>query len=106
MASQETCFLCFVQQGAWFWKCLCDNFWLISIKGLAGAIYKEQNREMETNRVLDNLRMPKPQEIFTTVANVCHHYKRLTVLQNVFTIFLLWASEDIDEKLFEETVYK
>ena len=44
---------------------------------------------METKRVLDNLRMPKLQEIFTTVANVCHHYKRLTVLQNVFTIFLL-----------------
>ena len=34
-----------------------------------------------------------------------HRYKRLAVLQNVFTIILLWESQDI-EKLFEETVDK
>ena len=39
-----------------------------SQKSLAGAIYKEGKR-----RVLDNLRMPKLQETFTTVAIVCHH---------------------------------
>ena len=60
---------------------------------------------METGRVLDDLRMPKLQEIFTTVAIVCHCDKRLTVLQNVFAIILLWASQDI-EKLFKETVDK
>ena len=52
---------------------------------------------METGRVLDNLRMPKLQ--------LDHRYKRLAVLQNVFTIILLWASQDI-EKLFEEHVDK
>ena len=45
------------------------------------------------------------QENFTTVAIVCHRYEILAVLQNVFAIILLWASEDV-EKLFEETVYK
>ena len=32
-------------------------------------------------------------------------HERLAVLQNVFAIILLWASEDV-EKLFEETVYQ
>ena len=49
--------------------------------------------------------MPKLQEIFTTVANVCLRYERLAVLQNVFAIILLWARKD-GEKLFEETVHK
>ena len=44
---------------------------------------------METGRVFDNLRMPKLQEIFTSVAIVCHCYERLAVLQNVFAIILL-----------------
>ena len=60
---------------------------------------------METGRVFDNLRMPKLQEIFTSVAIVCHRYERLTVLQNVFAIILLWESQDI-KTLFEETVHK
>ena len=51
------------------------------------------------------LRMPKLQEIFTTVAIVCHCYERLAALKNVFTIILLWARKYV-EKLFEETVYK
>ena len=41
---------------------------------------KKKNGETETKRVLDNLRMPKVQEIFTTVSVVCHRYERLTVL--------------------------
>ena len=53
----------------------------------------------------DNLRMPKLQEIFTSVAIVCHRYERLAVLQNVFAIILLWESQDI-KTLFEETVHK
>ena len=60
---------------------------------------------METGRVFDNLRMPKLQEIFTSVAIVCHCYERLAVLQNVFAIILLWESQDI-KTLFEETVHE
>ena len=33
---------------------------------------------------LENLRMPKVQEIFTTVAIVYHRYERLAVSQNFF----------------------
>ena len=63
-------------------------------------------KKQETKRVLDNLKMPKQQEIFTTVAIVFHScIIALPVLENVFVIILLWASEDI-EKLFTETVYK
>ena len=42
----------------------------------------------ETKRLpdLDNLRMPKLQETFTTVAIVCYRYERLAVLQNAFAI--------------------
>ena len=63
-------------------------------------------KKQETKRVLDNLKMPKQQEIFTTVTIVFHScIITLPVLENVFVIILLWASEDI-EKLFTETVYK
>ena len=50
---------------------------------------KKKNGETERKRALYNLRMPKLQEIFTTVAIVCHCYERLAVLKNVFTIILL-----------------
>ena len=67
---------------------------------------KKENGETETKRVLDILRMPKQQEIFTTVAIECHSYERLlAVLQNVFTIIVLCVSERV-EKRFGETVYK
>ena len=55
-------------------------------------------------RALDYMRIPKLQEIFTTVTKVCHRYGRLAVLQNVFPIILPGAKNF--EKLFEETVYK
>ena len=48
---------------------------------------------------------PKLQEIFTTVAIVCHHYERRAVLQNFSAIILLLASEGV-EKRFGETAYK
>ena len=32
------------------------------------------------------MKMPELEEIFTTVAIVCHRYERLAVLQNVFAI--------------------
>ena len=50
---------------------------------------KKKNGETETKRILDNFRTPKPQEIFITVAIVCHCYERLAVLQNVLAIILL-----------------
>ena len=49
---------------------------------------KKKNGETETTRVLNNMRMPKLQEILTTVATFCHHYVTLAVLQNVFAIIL------------------
>ena len=56
---------------------------------LVGAIYKEEKGRNGDRRALDYLRMPKLQEIFTTVAIVCHRYERFAVLQNVFAIILL-----------------
>ena len=50
-------------------------------------------------RALDYLRMPKLQEIFTTVTKVSHRYGRLAVLQNVFAIILPGA------KKFEKLVF-
>ena len=44
---------------------------------------------MGTKRVVEYLGIPKLQEIFTTVAIMCHRYERLAVLQNVFSIILL-----------------
>ena len=58
-------------------------------KRISKSYLKEKNGEKERKRVLYNLRMPKLQEIFTTVAIVCHRYERLDVLQNVFAIILL-----------------
>ena len=73
-------------------------------KSLARATTKKKNGETETKKALDYLRMPKLQEIFTTVAIVCPRYERLVVLKNVFAIILLWVRKLEGEKLFEETV--
>ena len=74
-------------------------------KFLAGAIYKEEKWWNWDKRALDHLRMPKLQEIFTTVAIVCYRYERIAVLQNVFAIVLVWARKDV-EKRFDKKVYK
>ena len=68
-------------------------------KCLAGAIYKEEKWWNGDKRALDHLRMPKLQEIFTTVAIVCYRYERL------LPIILVWARKDV-EKRFAKTVYK
>ena len=57
-------------------------------------------------KVLDNLRMPKLQEIFTTVAIVCHRYQRLAVLRNFFAIILLLARKGVEELFGELYVRK
>ena len=49
------------------------------------------------------------QEILTTVATFCHHYVTLAVLQNVFAIILLCASEGVEnlsKKLYESKIKK
>ena len=51
-----------------------------SKKGLQELVTKRNNRETKTNRVLDDLKMPKLKEIFMTVATTCHCYDRPTVL--------------------------
>ena len=58
--------------------------WIKQVKAYQELLTTKKNGEMEAKRVLDNLRMSKLREIFTTVVIVCHRYKRLAVLQNVF----------------------
>ena len=54
-------------------------FWIIikQVKALRKVkqeiLTTKQMKKQETKRVLDNLRMPKQQDIFTTVAIVFHH---------------------------------
>ena len=59
-------------------------------KRLAEAIYKEEKWRNEDKRAqIDYLRMPKLQEIFTTVAIMCHRYEKLAVLPSVLAIILV-----------------
>ena len=101
----ETCFLCFVQHGARFWKCLWDYFGLKQVKSSKKVPQKlftrNKNGETGTKRALDYFRMPKLQEIS---AIVFHRFERLAVFQNVVAIILLCARKGF-KKLFEETVY-
>ena len=51
-----------------------------------------QRRKMEKRgqkALLSTLKSPKLQEIFTTVAIVCHRYEGLAVFRNIFAIVLL-----------------
>ena len=58
---------------------------VIALKKVKQELFtKKKNGETERKRALENLRMPKVQEIFTTVAIVCHRYERPAVSQNVF----------------------
>ena len=66
-----------------------------SKKILARTIYKEEKWRNGEKKALYNLRMPKLQEIFTTVSIECPRYEGLGVLQNIFAIILLWAREDV-----------
>ena len=65
---------------------LWDYFGLKQVKSSKKAeqelFTKKKNGEPETKRALAYLRMPKLQEIFTTVAIVFHRYERLAVLQS------------------------
>ena len=99
-------FLCFVRNGAQLWKFCEIIFGLKQVKAwqkrLAEAIYKEEKwRNGDKRAQIDYLRMPKLQEIFTTVAIMCHRYETLAVL----AIILVWARKDVEER-FKDTVYK
>ena len=62
---------------------------MIALKKVKQELFtKKKSGETETKRALENLRMPKVQEILTTVAIVCHRYERLAGSQNVFAIIL------------------
>ena len=63
---------------------------MIALKNVKQELKKKKkNGETKTKRALEYLRMSKVQEIFTTVAIVCHRYERLAVSQNVFAIIPL-----------------
>ena len=51
-------------------------------KSLAWAVYKsKKNEDTETKKVLGDLKMPKLEEIFTSVAIAWHCHARLAVLK-------------------------
>ena len=76
-----------------------------SRKVLQELFTKKKNGKTETRRVLDNVRMPLTARKLHNSCTLCHCYERLAVLQDIFAIILLWASEDV-EKRFKGTVYK
>ena len=63
---------------------------VIALKKVKQELFtKKENEETKSKRALENLRMSKVQEIFTTAAIVCHRYERLAVSQDVFAIIPL-----------------
>ena len=63
---------------------------MIALKNVKQELFtKKKNGDTKTKRALEYFRMSKVQEIFTTVAIVCHRYERLAVSQNVFAIIPL-----------------
>ena len=49
----------------------------------------KKNGEIRTKIFFNDLTMPKLEEIFTTVAIVCHHYERLAVLRTFSLLFCI-----------------
>ena len=78
MTSRESCFLCFVQHGARFWKCLWDYFGLKQVKSSKKVqqelFTRKKNEETGTKRALDYFSMPKLQ---TNLHNSCHRVSSL-----------------------------
>ena len=96
MTSAGTCFLCFVQHGARFWKDFWDYFGLSTWKPRKkfSLSYLQLKKEKWRNA--------RQKEFLPTPTRNFHRYERLAVLQNFFAIILLWASEEV-ERLFRET---
>ena len=108
MTSRETCLICFVQNGAQFWKYLWDCFGLSTWKLRkklsrsylrTGKIEKGKQKEflitwesLNYNKCLQQL----PSHSVSSLPET-------RCFANVFVIILVWARKDV-EKLFEETV--
>ena len=75
--------------------------WRSVLKNVCEII--SEKRRTRTERVLDDLKMPKVVEISSTVAIVYHLYGRLAVLK--MFLRLLSPSRGL-RKLLKETVYK
>ena len=77
MTSRETCFLCFVQHGTQFWKCLRDNFRLNkwkTHKSFSRSNLQRQkwrNRDKKSSWQLENVLTA------TNLHNSCHHVSSL-----------------------------
>ena len=100
LMSWETCSLCFVQHGAWFWKCLWDNFGLRKWKPCKKlsrnySNTKKKNGETETKRVLttwEHLNCKKSSQqllscvIARTDSMLCKMFSSLFCIEQVKTI--------------------
>ena len=83
------------------WKCWWDYFglsqWKPCKKFSRRYLQTRNYGETETKRVLDNLRMSELQEIFTTVAIVCHRHERLAVCK-MFSPLLCFEHEKTSKR--------
>ena len=58
--------------------------------------------EKPRQRVLDNLKIPKLEEIFTTVAIECHRYERLAVLKMFSQLYCFMQVKALAENFLEK----
>ena len=69
-------------------------------KKLAKALLtSKKNEETETKRVVGDMKMPKREEIFTTVFIVCHRYERLPRYARSFYFEQVLALKSLWENL-------
>ena len=65
-------------------------------------LIKTKNGESETKRVLDDLKIPKLEEIFTTVAIECHRYQRLAVSKMFSQLYCFMQVKAFAENFLEK----
>ena len=94
-------FICLVQHGECLWYYFGLSKWKPWKTFSRSYLQRTKVEKTQTKRVLENLIIPKLQVNSTTVAIVGHRYERHAVLQNVFAITLLWASEDVEENVYK-----
>ena len=96
------------------WRAVLEMFvrllWIkqVKVSKKSGAIYNEKNGEMEAKRALDNLRMSKLQEIFTTVAIVCRlelHRRILTLLLYCIVLYFSCISVRVRVQFYFERAH-
>ena len=114
MTSRENCFLCFVQHGARFWKCLRDYFELSKwrpLEKVSRSCLQTRKRKSQGESVLVYLKLPKtklPETKLpeTNLQSRCYHNEKTHSFENIYSIILLWVSEGLGKKLEEAAVYK